>query len=479
MATSFVTSNGSDSGTGTGASVSNNVTTGGAVGDTAYFILNIGASAAAVTVTSGPGSGWTLDVGPTSGGFTSSQLIVWRKVLTSSDVTSLDMSFTLSAARQYCYAFIILSGGTHQGYSSVTTNSADTTPSFGAVTPSADDALIVAVETGAGSANDVTSTRTPPSGYTERADLQSARAGANRVGLGLHTRQLSGGNGTPTTPGDETVTVSSASYNSNTVTICYKPTSSSFSRTTSDTAMGTDATARVVGTARSLSDAAGGSDTVARMVSTPRPLSETAMGTDTVARATSRARTLTDTAAATDTAARTTSHPRATSDTAVATDTVTESAGHTRTLSDSAAATDTVARLVSLPRTTSDTAAASDTVDAVLTNGTTSYARSTTDSVSVSDTVARTLHLVRALTDAAAATATTARLVALHLTTTDSVGIADTVLAVLHTGTGALAWWDGTTIQTALLLGWWDGTTVQPATLLGWWDGATVQPVAS
>lgn len=337
-------------------------------GETAYLVLVVGASTAAVTISSGPGAGWSLDVGPASGGFTTSQIVVWRKVLVAGDLGAT-VTVTISAARQMILAVVAASGGAHQGYSSVTTNSLDTTPSFAAVTPAANNALIIAIEAGAAQNQDIDSTRTPPASYTEQVDNHTTRTTANRIGLGIHSRVLSGGSGTPTTPGDETIALSpnTGSYNSNTVVICYTPTGA-LTSSTSDAAGGTDAVTRTGSQPRSTTDTGAGTDTVAAAGARPRATSDSAAATDSVTAAVVRliARSTSDTAGGTDTAARTLTAARSPADAAGGTDAVARVLHLGRGLSDAAGGSDAVTRVVHLTRSGSDAAGGVAAVIAVL-----------------------------------------------------------------------------------------------------------------
>lgn len=123
-------------------------------------------------------------------------------------------------------------------------------------------------------------------------------------------------------------------------------------------------------------------------------------------------------------------------------------------------------------------AAAVAAVDAIAAAGT--VGRSGSASVAATDAIAATAVVGKATSAAIAAGASITAAGVVGLSADAAVSATVTVTA---TGSGSavgvtVRWWDGTTAQSATLLGWWDGTTTRPVELLGWWDGATTQPLA-
>ena len=74
----------------------------------------------------------------------------------------------------------------------------------------------------------------------------------------------------------------------------------------------------------------------------------------------------------------------------------------------------------------------------------------------------------------------TQALVSLDVAPTQVAAFYEQVLVKQYSLGPQVKWWDGDSLETALLTGWWDGAAIQPINdgVTGWWDGAAIQPLS-
>lgn len=168
---------------------------GAAVDDYALVHGNVGAGLA---VTMGLStSGWTLLVGPQALSQSTGQSAVWGKALTSADLAA-PPGITASAARDTAGDLIVLRGADFEIVSAIVQSSSVTTADLPSVTPTRADTLLVGFVSGVATVSNSPRAFTAPSGWTEQVDRWTSDTTSVRQGVGVFTKQLTGGAGSPT-----------------------------------------------------------------------------------------------------------------------------------------------------------------------------------------------------------------------------------------------------------------------------------------
>jgi hypothetical protein len=178
-----------NSGTGTVASLS--VTIPGKRGDLAVLVGNINAASGITAALSGAGgTGWTSRlVGVNS--LSTSQLLVWTKILTSVD-EGATLTMSPSAARNCCMALACFPAAAYESISARTEANATTGNNYASVTPAEYDDVEIGCWTGiAGTANQ-TRNVTAPVGFTELIEDWSTQTAATRSGVHICYKRLAG-----------------------------------------------------------------------------------------------------------------------------------------------------------------------------------------------------------------------------------------------------------------------------------------------
>lgn len=218
----------------------------------------------------------------------------------------------------------------------------------------------------------------------------------------------------------------------------------SISRTTSDTAGGTDAATRVVHGSVSTADTAGGADAVSRVFNTPRTASDTAGATDAAAGTILSARTAADTAGGTDVATRAAQIiTRSGSDTAGGTDSATGATTKARTSTDTAGGADSASRVAIVARTAADTAGGSDAASRAI-----AFVRTATDVAGGTDAAAGIKTLLRTTGDTAGGTDSATRSLFALRTGSDTAGGTDVATRTVDAGKTATDAAGGTDVAT-------------------------------
>lgn len=214
----FVAASSANSGTGTSSSFSLTLPAGISDGDYAYMAISMNTQN-----DRGDPAGWTqLDFSVEG---TTLQQKVYRKSMLASE-SSTAVTFTLSNAQKWAAAVVIVhnDGGVDTDTEIWSIGSGSTAWTAGAVTPTADDTLLVCFHAARKGATG-TLTETSPTGWTERADDSVNAAASPSISIGAHTQDVYGGNGV-SSGADTDGTVSSSASNQLSFVLAVKPVSS-------------------------------------------------------------------------------------------------------------------------------------------------------------------------------------------------------------------------------------------------------------
>lgn len=219
MATSFIAAATGNTGGSSALTVSTVMPGAAIVGDLAICAV----SAERGLVPSLTSSGWTV-LDATADTTRMASTVAWKR-LTAGDLGTLTAQ--VETARRMAITVAVIRGGQDlvagdvQVGAFVTTGTSTTTAAFPGITPTAGDALLVAVGAMTPRVEPYQRTWTPGSGWTERANTGTTSATAINAYSYCATRQVSGGSGVSQT--GMTITCSDSQFEIRPVTVSVRP----------------------------------------------------------------------------------------------------------------------------------------------------------------------------------------------------------------------------------------------------------------
>lgn len=184
-----------------------------AQGDVMYLVGNVIAGAAASLVITGGMTGLT-SLAAMANNNSSGQFWVWKKVLTLADLSAPPVVQSqvsgVASSRQMCASMLTMEPGPHDTIGAINEQVAIASGSILAVTPAADNELMIGVICGSGTTANTAYGYTAPAGWTTPAQaLNITTAAGTRGSIFLCYQQLGGGtHGNP--QGPETFAVTGA-----------------------------------------------------------------------------------------------------------------------------------------------------------------------------------------------------------------------------------------------------------------------------